>query len=384
MTTAADIDRTLADLHRGADALGASLLELELDETRKLLDEVALTGATAARWSAESAAVLEAWRGHELLTRQLERAGELRGERGRLRPDHLAELKELVDGSCIELSRSERVSPGDLIARLTQVADDARATVGEAAATWETYTPRLDAARRVLEAAAAPMDGAPDAPPAELASLHDELERLTALLATDPLSVHDADVDALSASLDTEHRERAQIAGLRLETTARLTAAQALMDRVELAQRDGEAAHELALVKISSPSLPAPVAVLSELDAELKQVRGLVDAEAWRDAHAALVQWTGRATAALARATDVADRNRGAIAQRDELRGRLKAFQAKARDLRALEDPSITDLFTRAHESLYGAATDLDDAARRVASYQHALAERGRRTEVSQ
>ena len=54
-----DIDRSLADLHTGADRLGGLLLELELDGDRKLLDAATLKGATATRWSAVD--LLGAW-----------------------------------------------------------------------------------------------------------------------------------------------------------------------------------------------------------------------------------------------------------------------------------------------------------------------------------
>ncbi len=380
MTAPADIDRALTELRRDVDELGARLLELELDDTRKLLDTVGLTGATAERWSSVSASVLEAWRGHALLEQLLERTAELRGERSRLRPERIAELQQLVDGPSIELSRSDRVAPGELVARLTAVADDALAVVGAVAVAWESATPRLDAARAALEVLVAPMDGAVAAEPAVLASLEDELDRLAQTLATDPLSKDEPQIDALSARLEAADRDRSDIAALRQQSTALMVAAQELMDRVEQAQRDGETAHALVIAKIARPSVPEPIGTLSELDAGLRAVAQLIDAQAWRDAHDVLLRWTADATAALDRAAVVADENRGPIAQRNELRGRLKAYQAKARNLRALEDPAIEELFAQARDALYDSPTDLTAAARLVAAYQRALADR---TEVS-
>jgi hypothetical protein len=376
MTTPADIDRTLAELRLGVDALGASLLELELDDTRKLLDAVGLTGVTATRWSQTSASALEAWRGHALLEDLLGRAAELRGDRSRMRAERVPELAQLVDGTSVELSRSEHVSPRDLIARLTAVADDALAIVSEVAVAWESLTPRLDAAREAFGALTAPLDGAAEAEPLAFATLEEGLDRLTDTLATDPLAIDEADVDALCVALDTAARDRAEIAALRQQATARLTAAQELMDQVERAQRDGETARDLVLAKIANPAAAEPVSALSELEAGLALVRQLVTALAWRDAYDALVRWTTDATAALKRASAVADQNRDLMAQRDELRGRLKAYQAKARDMRALEDLSISDLFDAAQGALYASPTDLDCAARLVGSYQLALAER--------
>ena len=68
MSAAADIDRTLAELRDGADRLGEQLLALELDGDRKLLDDVALEGETAARWSAVAGDLLLAWDEHAQLT----------------------------------------------------------------------------------------------------------------------------------------------------------------------------------------------------------------------------------------------------------------------------------------------------------------------------
>ena len=100
-----DIDRALADLRTGADRLGELLLELELDGDRKLLDAAPLEGATATRWSAVAGDLLAAWESHAQLTATLERAGELRGSRPRLRAERLAELEALLDGRA-ELVRS--------------------------------------------------------------------------------------------------------------------------------------------------------------------------------------------------------------------------------------------------------------------------------------
>src|SRR3954453_14171279 len=44
-----------------AEAATDALLELELDPTRELLEQSALTGATAVRWAAASAALEGAW-----------------------------------------------------------------------------------------------------------------------------------------------------------------------------------------------------------------------------------------------------------------------------------------------------------------------------------
>ena len=343
-----DIDRALADLHTGADRLGRLLLELELDGDRKLLDAATLEGATATRWSAAAGDLLAAWESHAQLTATLERADELRGSRPRLRAERRAELEELLDG------RSEQLRPA------LQAAEEASAIVADASAAWGALTPRIAAAGGAIEAGG--LDG-----------LRGACERLGADLAADPLSVDPARVAALEQAIVDARRELADLAGLREETAARIAAARALMDSVEAAQRDGEAAHELVLAKIANPSVPSPRRVLSELAGALREIESLVERARWAEARDALAAWTGDATAELERALAIAAANRAPIEQRNQLRGLLKAYQGKARSLRALEDGEIVALFEGARHELYTAPTDLGVATELITRYQEAL-----------
>jgi hypothetical protein len=58
---------------------------------------------------------------------------------------------------------------------------------------------------------------------------------------------------------------------------------------------------------------------------------------------------------------------------RRELRGRLEAYKAKAQALGRAEDAGLNQRFQAAHEVLYSAPCDLDEAARLVTAYQMAL-----------
>ena len=357
MASLDDIDRVLADLQAGNDDLGERLLELELDGDRKLLDGGRLSGETALRWSAAATNLLAAWEAHAQLAATLERAAELRGARGRGRTARLAELDELVDGHA------------DLLGSALAAAGEAAAIVRAAGGVWESLTPRLDAAGAAIEA------GALEAPRAQY-------EALRAMLAADPLSVDAATVDELDRAIEMAQRELADIAGLREEGQARMTAAHALLDQVEEAQRDGETAHEMVTAKIADAQVPSPHRVLSSLDAGLRNVESLLADESWADARSALADWTSAATAELERALVVAAANRAPLERRNQLRGLLKAYQAKARGVRALEEPAITRLFEQAELALYTAPTDLDAAAELVGRYQRALARHGAEREV--
>ena len=63
----------------------------------------------------------------------------------------------------------------------------------------------------------------------------------------------------------------------------------------------------------------------------------------------------------------------GAMNRREELRGLLGAYQAKAARLGAAEDPGLTERYDRARGLLWTAPCDLAAAADAVAGYQRAV-----------
>ena len=89
----------LAELKRSAQESSASLLQLELDPERKLLDAATLEGISADQRSRASALSVELWRRQALLEDLLVRADE--AGRRRRSPESAA----LVEGSSIDLGQ---------------------------------------------------------------------------------------------------------------------------------------------------------------------------------------------------------------------------------------------------------------------------------------
>ena len=96
-----DPTHELARLQEASDRVAANLVELEIDSSRQLLEVSTLTGRSADRWSQASAALTDLWRWQGQLEQLLERAEKLRG------PWRANELRSLLDGESIELTRSE-------------------------------------------------------------------------------------------------------------------------------------------------------------------------------------------------------------------------------------------------------------------------------------
>ncbi|HEV8296604.1 MAG TPA: hypothetical protein VGQ20_04905, partial [Acidimicrobiales bacterium] len=65
--------------------------------------------------------------------------------------------------------------------------------------------------------------------------------------------------------------------------------------------------------------------------------------------------------------------NRAPLARRDELRGLLASYRAKAGDVGVAEDPRIAALTRAAHQQLHTAPTDLARAEQLIAELAVAL-----------
>jgi hypothetical protein len=119
--------------------------------------------------------------------------------------------------------------------------------------------------------------------------------------------------------------------------------------------------------------VPDPPVVDHALAVALDHVVGLADAGRWDEAVAQLDQWSTtlqrRADAAAASTTVC----RAPMIERDQLRGLLDAYRAKAHGLGLDEDDDVTDAYQRAQAALYVAPADLASARRLVERYQRLL-----------
>ncbi len=157
-----DVDPELERLREASERVSANLVELEIDSSRQLLEARTLTGESAARWSAASAALTDLWEWRGLLERFLEQAQELRRS-----PRRANELQSFISGPSIELARSQvplaerdllgssevtvRCTAGELLERMSRAFDDVKTVVAEFGRAWDALTPRLTAARGVLD-----------------------------------------------------------------------------------------------------------------------------------------------------------------------------------------------------------------------------------------
>jgi hypothetical protein len=121
-----------------------------------------------------------------------------------------------------------------------------------------------------------------------------------------------------------------------------------------------------AIAVVSGPDLRPDLAALDALAA----------AGHWALISPRLADWSRRARERIAALRDAAARNTEMLASRNELRGRLDAYRAKAGRRGLGEDPELAPLAERARSALYTAPCELEAARAAVNAYQDAVVRR--------
>jgi hypothetical protein len=366
----------LAELGLAAERIRENLVALEIDPDRELLERAALVGETAARWANASARMAELWHGLGLLDTVLERARALRVVR---RPgrSQLGELRELLDGRSIELSSAtvplaertllggaeitRRCSPTELLARMSDGFEIARAAVVEIGVAWEALTPRVEAVRRLSAEVERRAADQGETARRDLVEAGRQLATLDDALAKDPLAIASDQVDELGRALEAIRADLEATAELARDHVARLGLARRAITELGTLARAVQTADAELIVKVAGTVAVRPTLALEPgpLEAALAEVAALVDAGAWPEARTALDSWTVKTRASLAEARRALRALREPIEARNQFRGLLDAYQAKASRLGLIEDPELAEVFAQARHELHTAPTDL-------------------------
>ena len=402
-TTAQRVTAVLAE----RDAVQANLLELDGSFAKQVLEGAALSGQTRDRWAAASAELATLWETFLAYSAVVDRVAALgSGARHPGRKD-LPELNALLTGGCVQLPGA----PVPLARRDLAAAARPPVTLAAAVAAmrraFRAVTEVTSAVEAVWTAVGAPLDAAT----AELARVRPLTDGLgadiqaefrdaeTAVAAqraaanADPLALWrpaaggTASRAAGDGSVDTAaaDRVREQVAALtpriaeldRLRQQARLRiddlAAAAAAARA--ARQDAVTARRDVAVRVSAlPPLPPQVP-----EPPLPTLAALAAGGQWSRLAAELDRCDAELAAANAQTADLSQTAAAAIDKRDELRGLLRAYKAKAARLGAAEDQDLSARHDQAYGLLWTAPCDLAAAEAAVAAYQRAiLASEGR------
>jgi hypothetical protein len=380
------------------DAIQANLLELDGSFGKRLLEGAALSGETKRRWEATAASLANLWQIYSAYSAVIDQAAE--AVKGHLGPRELAGITNLLTGPSIQLAAGPAPLAGrdladsgreDLtvvaaVTRMRRAFGQITEVVSAAEQVWNEMTGRLDAVAtelgRVKPLAASLAD---EALIGNLAAAESKLARLRGTLSSDPLSLWRGGPDPAAGTVDTSGADRLQdrvaAAVTRVDELARLRddARQHIADvttaaaTARTAYEDAAAAWQRAAAKIAAGALPAQPPSPAELTARLADLDMLLAAGRWTRLASELDEIQRELAAAT---SDFHDTERTVVAllsQRDELRGLLGAYRAKAARLGAAEDPGLTERYDRAHGLLWTAPCDLAAAADAVTGYQQAV-----------
>ncbi|MGH9224155.1 MAG: hypothetical protein ACRD2W_10340 [Acidimicrobiales bacterium] len=363
--------QSVAALSAGLTALAEKLYQLDtLPELALAKEPDRLRGKSAAVANAAATTTASLWERYPVLQEAVEalQTASVAGDR--------PEVDRLLGPKALVLPGGSKTGASALLKALEADLKNARAAADKLAAAWRAVVPRLDAASATLRTTAAQAsDLGLDEP--EIEAAQGLVQELSALAAVDPLTVDPEPAERAVARA----RERVDALAARRSTlTADLRAAAATLAQLERLIRDGHDAHALAAARIAAPAgLAAPLAagVLEEGGQALRPWLDRVEAQAgagsWVAAVTGLGQWQDAASRLQRQAEAVVAANRAPVMRRNDLRGLLEAYRAKAAVSGHAEEPSLTRLYGLARDTLYVGPCDVDAAEDRVQEYLAAV-----------
>ena len=375
------------------DAIQANLLELDSSFGKQLLAGAELTGDTRRRWDATAATLATLWQVFSAYSTVVDQAAEAAARH--LGPRELAAISGLLTGRSVQLASGpaplagrDLADPGreDLtlataVARMRGAFTSVTEVVSAAEHVWTEVAGRLDAVgaelARVTPLAATLGD---EALTGNLTAAQGKLARLRDTLNSDPLAlwqpggtVDTSGADRLAERVNAAASRVDELVRLRDEAHQRVAGVAAAAAAARSAREDAAAAWQRATAKIAAGALPPPPADLADLSGRLDGLGPMLAAGRWTRLASELDLLDRELATATAGFREAERAVVAAMAKRDELRGLLGAYKAKAARLGAAEDAGLAERYDRARDLLWTAPCDLAAAEAAVAGYQQAV-----------
>ncbi len=385
-----DIDARIASLQAEVDTTGSSLAALDGDITLKLLASSKLSGRTAAEWNAVSPDIPLLWGYYGALKDKIAEIVALRGTKARLRTEQLEELSVQLVGDSVAVppdpgqvgSRTltgtplQKASIAWLQSTMATMYRDIASVVDRVCAAW-TALPRLETLDATLTGLVQSAGGSGIKPPAEIAQARSRIALLRTQVHADPLAADLSGVDAVARQVETATEVLRAAAVARAELAGQLTAAgQALatigtlIDQARAAR--AEASQKILGATFGTVDADALAARLRLLRTNLESITSVGQGD-WQEARRLLGQLDQQTAALRDGVTLALGAVKGPLDTRNELRGRLDAYHAKALAIGLAEDEGLTQVYERARALLFTAPCDVAGAEAAVREYQQGL-----------
>jgi len=364
------------------DSIQANLLDLDGSFGKRLLAGATLTGTTRQRWESAAGTLAALWILYQAYSAVIDRAAEALAKRPGQK--ELAQITALLTGPSVEVDRGpaplarrdladagrEQLTLATARARMRGAFTKVTEVVSAAEQAWNDVAGTLDAAARDLSGIDALGDQDLGREGAEVRA---ELDRLRGLLNTDPLGdkVNPAAANRLRDRAAAVAARSADLARLRDGAQQRIAAVTAAAAAAHAAREDAAAACARAAAKITA--VPAVPADRTDLSARIAALDSLLAAGRWTRLSSELDLLERELASATSDFRDTERTVAGLLGRRDELRGLLDAYKAKAGRLGAAEDPGLAARYDQARELLWTAPCDLNAAADAVSNFQQAV-----------
>ena len=395
------IDAAIERRAQERSGVSAGLLELDDHPGRRLLDGAALAGVTAKAWARASAELAALYTVFEAYQNVLDRIGVMRGgPKAKLGDRELAALADLLTGRSVALPRQaipfERrglldpastqdfITLDEAVAEMTRTYSIVKKTAVEAEDAWNRLLDPLDDLAREVRGARGVADrvGLADTDPVigRLARIEGETATLRKSALSDPLGVVAGNGAGTPAKVAGLLRDTAEVRteleralAARTEFGERLAKIRGTADLVAAAEAEANQIRALVLAKIAGPEVPPPSAAAAHLRAKAAGLEAERGTRSWTLLGRELAKLDRDSAVILENARRRVAQVRAPLDRRDELRGLLEAYRARATRPDIAKSPPPTAAHPADRDLLWSAPCDLVAAEQAVRRYQAAV-----------
>ena len=397
-----EADAELARLDAVSAGITENLVALENHPGCRFLNDIPLTGVSAAQWASGTAQIALIWSYFAMFREVVERAHGVRRRHSRPGKAELSELTELLCEAVATLEPEEipfehrnllgptsvtkSLTVAELVSGMTAAYADVSRLVIAADAVRSTLLPELDKQDELLRGARSTADAlglTEIAHPlaARLNGIAADVDGVRSLAMSDPLSIVSPDQRAqrlpqIADEIASLRTELDQMAAQRDAYETRVVHLAESIDCVEATQVQARETVAAARAKVLIPTPITVPAVAATLRDRLAAVRTAAPEHHWTQAAAQLSELEQEAARALEASASARDAAAAMLDRRNELRARLDAYRVKAAQLRLSELPEIDSRYQEAHELLWRSPCDLPAATQALVAFQRAVSDR--------
>ena len=400
MWTRQAIDAAIDRRAQERSGVSAGLLELDDHPGRRLLDGAKLSGVTAQAWEKASQELAGLWTVFEAYQKVLDRVAAMRGgPKTRLGDRELAAMADLLTGRSVALPRQavpferrgllDPASTQDLLTldeaveSMTRTYDVVKKVAVDAESAWNRLLEPLDELQAKARAARATADrvglGA-DPVFGRLAAIETQTSDMRRQALSDPLGMvagsgagTPARVAQLLGELAGVQAELDQALAARTEFAQRLAAVEEVIVLIARAESAPERVRAEVREKIAAPRLPPASAAAAHLRTKVAELRRERTGQSWTLLGRNLSALEKNSRVVLENAQKRVGQVRAPLDRRDELRGLLEAYRARAARHGVSETPALAAAHRLARDLLWSAPCDLAGAEAAVRHYQAAV-----------